>query len=125
MPQLTTGKPFITLDNIAIQERYFSSVPGWSDPDHALSAEQAADVVEWKAFVDGLVTDLIVRLSHDCAHAEPHNVLSPAQPPVPGWRADRGLPLPDEPLRAAPHPQHPPEPPPRGRAVGPRRRRGR
>ncbi|BEI85533.1 hypothetical protein CcaverHIS002_0509340 [Cutaneotrichosporon cavernicola] len=53
------GKPFITLDNIAIQERYLSSIPGWSDPDHALSAEQAADVVEWKAYVDGLVTDLI------------------------------------------------------------------
>ncbi|KLT45388.1 hypothetical protein CC85DRAFT_269159 [Cutaneotrichosporon oleaginosum] len=64
-PDVTTadwsanGKPFITLDNIAIQERYLSSIPGWSDPDHALSAEQSADSLEWKAFVDGLVTDLV------------------------------------------------------------------
>lgn len=58
--ELTPGKPFVTLDNVAIQERYLSSVPGWSDPDHALSTEQQADAAEWKAYIDGLVTDLVV-----------------------------------------------------------------
>ncbi|GMK55206.1 hypothetical protein CspeluHIS016_0202620 [Cutaneotrichosporon spelunceum] len=56
---VSPGKPFITLDNVAVQERYLSSLPGWSDPDRALSAEQAADVVAWKSYVDGGVTDLV------------------------------------------------------------------
>lgn len=123
--KLTAGKPFVTLDNIAIQERYLSSLPGWSDPDHALSAEQAADAVEWKAFVDGLVTDLVVSPSRTPVSAlmtEPHHVLAPPQSSVSLGRAARNLPLPAQHVRPAAAAKYQQSPTADCGPLGPRRR---
>lgn len=54
------GKPFVTFDGIGVSKRDFPSLPGYADPDSALSAEQKADSVEWQTYIDGRVADLVV-----------------------------------------------------------------